>query len=795
MKKTALITVLFLLASLFPFSSNAVLTIKETQTNSVATNLGLFGGQAEDICVDPTSNYVYITTMAPNGFFRSADKGESWSGLPSGANYGTGKQVEVDPATGYVYALVGDSLIKSTNHGASFSDITNKMGTNNLPGQAMLYARSKLLVSLNNGTQNLAVSANNGASFSLVTVGSGDRLGAFAAASGSDTFYAAIDNSSSNIYKSTDGGANWSAVALPESMDVSAIGVNPNTNDHIVVSSSSGSAAKTFQSYNGGTTWETEVKDGGQSIGANHITFDGAGRMYAMQNYTEDNGATWHQVSNATPLSSIYADHFAVDPNNVNILFTNSNYSIAKSADRGVTWADKADGITSVKAYDITQANNKGVVWIAANGGLAKTTNFTASSPTWQYPVTGTGGSQSFAVWVKPNDPNTIIYGGSNCTLKRSTNGGTSWQDVAQMGSGQGFIYQIASHPGNANILYACQAYDDLAGTDTGSVYKSSDGGASWTNLNIPSNAPATSLSVAKDGDVFVGCSSRDSAAVKGIYKYSGGAWAKLGGGLPNAGVTSVLADPERPNTVYATVNADTGQGGNPAGSGFYKSTNNGSKWTKITAGLENINNLDTLTVQKSTTPNTLYLSGQGSGLKGVICKSGDGGESWGVYYTGLKQESFYALLFDGLVGGNDRGLYGYSSRAKVGLKAGARLIRKGKKVTLKVSLTDATRYKKKVRIKKTRRFKKVTYYKKLIRKIVIIQKLKKYRVRVKKKWRTKTKWVNVARLRTNKKGIAAVKLRLTQSSTLRARFIPKTRADKAEYAVTLSKNTRVRVR
>ena len=824
MKKLALFlaTILLLSQIILPVDSlSKKITIKkvnalaEEQTKSVATNLGLYGGQSSDIAVDATSDNVYITTMAPNGFFISTDKGESFHGLPSTVDFGTGKGVEINPANGDVYASIGDSLIKSTDHGANFTDITNKLGAGAATGEQLLYGNGRLLVAKNAGpgsSANLAVSDNNGASFSQRTVGNGGQIQSLAASPAANTYYAAVRNGASEtLYRSTDGGATWQEVTtVPAGQRISVVAVDPADANHLVITNTNGDTSNGIQSPDGGSSWSALVDSSQagptQNVSANYVAFDGE-RMYIGHAYTTDRGAGWGRVNSQTPLSSVYADKFAFDPNNKNMLFTNSVYGLAKSADRGLSWQDKITGVASVVINDITQANNKGVVFIAANGGVAKTTNFTAASPDWQYPLAGTGSASVYAVWVKPDNPNVVLYGDHN-QIKKSTDGGATWTTVATMGGnpgqpGPGNIEEIASVPGDNNTLYAALSNDDLAKTDAGFVFKSSDGGNTWTDINVPNNASVGSLAVAKDGDIYAGAKSRDADAAKGAYKYSGGAWSKIGGGLPDVPVTSILADPENANTIYVATSADTGQGGNPAGGGLYKSKNGGSSWKAITKGLENVNNIETLAVQTSTSPNTFYLAAQYQGgpqpgsqppspnpkslaadadnLSGVIYKSGDGGESWGLFYDGLKQERFSALLFDGLVAGDNRGVYNVKSKAAVGLKASPKVVKKGKVAKFIITLKDAA-------TKKKLKNKVVVLYRKVIKK-------KKVRVKKKWKWRRIVKWQRVKKAKTDKKGTASIRLRVRKTNVYQARWKPGSKADRAEYTQSLSKQVKVKAK
>jgi photosystem II stability/assembly factor-like uncharacterized protein len=777
-KITLLAGAIFFFAQIiFPFGSFAEDRIDEpivdTQTRAVATNLGLFGGQSSDIEVDPTSDNVYITTMAPNGFFISNDKGETFHGLPSRANFGTGKEVEINPTNGDVYVLIGDSLLRSTDKGETFNDITKNFGINNALGQRLFYGHSRLLVGKNsapNSNTNLDVSANGGNSFSSVTVGDGGTIAAIAASSVADTFYVATAaGDAEKLYKSTDAGAAWTEITIPAGQRISTIGIDPTQitgQDRIVISNTRGDTSNSVMSVDNGANWTDLVDGEGRPIAMNYIDFDGE-RMYIGHHYSIDGGVSWSSMNNLTPRSSVYADVFAFDPNNRNILFTNSVYGLAKSIDRGVSWDDKVAGVTSVKVYDITQANKKGVVYIAANGGLGKTTNFTSGLPDWQYPLSGTGNATAYAVWVKPDNANIVLYGDHNL-IKRSEDGGNTWATVTHLGGpddspGPGNITEIISAPGDDQTIYAALANDDLARTDTGYVFKSTDGGKTWKNLHIPNDVPVSSLAIAKNGDVYAGVSSGDVGVSLGIYKYRNGDWEKLKK-APSSSISSILADPEKADVVYAAVGGNKfGQGG-----GFYKSTDAGATWDNISnnenSGLKNIHNLETLTIQTSTSPNTLYLSGQsGETLNGVIYKSSDGGATWGLFYAGLKQEGFYALLFDGLAAGNDRGLYGIKGKVKINVKANTKKIKKGQKAVFNVTLKDAAT-KKKLKNRQVSLFKKVG-----------------------------KKWKKVKTEKTDQNAKAKILAKVKKNTIFQIRFKPKRKSDKAEY--TLSKSKKIKVK
>ncbi len=114
--------------------------------------------------------------------------------------------------------------------------------------------------------------------------------------------------------------------------------------------------------------------------------------------------------------------------------------------------------------------------------------------------------SPVFALAVSPADPSLVLAGSGSGSLYRSTDGGTTW---AAAGHGLGrAILTVQFSPFKAGLVYA--------GTRGGGLWKSSDAGATWTKqAGVPSGT-VRSLGFAKsvtlvgaDGGLFA---SRDGA-------------------------------------------------------------------------------------------------------------------------------------------------------------------------------------------------------------------------------------------------------------------------------------------
>jgi len=168
----------------------------------------------------------------------------------------------------------------------------------------------------------------------------------------------------------------------------------------------------------------------------------------------------------------------------------------------------------------------------------------------------GLGGRSVYAIAVAPNG---WVYAGTyGDYVHRSTDGGANWTRLS-MGLGEQYIYALAAHPTNAQVLYA--------GALTRGIFKTSNGGDTWTAVNNGlGNKEINVLAVGSaDGEVVYA-----GTYGGGIYKTeNGGAyWNAKNEGLGNTWVWALVVDSANPSIVYAGTNG-----------GVYRSDNGGNQW------------------------------------------------------------------------------------------------------------------------------------------------------------------------------------------------------------------------
>jgi len=250
--------------------------------------------------------------------------------------------------------------------------------------------------------------------------------------------------------------------------------------------------------------------------------------------------------------------------------------------------------------------------------------NFTAGADIIWQQTNGPNGGNIKSIAIDPATPQTLYAGTYGGGVFKSVNGGTSWSGVST-GLTNTVVHSLALDPSAPQTLYA--------GTNGGGVFKSANGGTSWSAANSGLTSVSDVFSLALDPSnpqtLYAGTNGG------GIFKSVNGgtSWNSVNSGLTNAFVLSLAFDPSNPQTLYAGTNDG----------GIFKSVNGGTSWNSVNSGLTNAFVLS-LALDPSN-PQTLYA---GTGVDGGgFFKSVNGGTSWSAVNTGLAGTPIYSLAFD----------------------------------------------------------------------------------------------------------------------------------------------------
>ncbi len=279
--------------------------------------------------------------------------------------------------------------------------------------------------------------------------------------------------------------------------------------------------------------------------------------------------------------------------------FGGTGGGIWKTTDYGAMWTNVTDGylpVGSIGSVAVAESNAS-IVYVGTGSdairsnvsigrGLFKSTD---AGATWS-PAGLERAGQLGAIAIDPRNPDVVFVAalgspfgpGPERGVFRTRDGGRTWQNVLFVSDSTGAV-DLAMNPSNPNEVYASlwraerKPWTIISGAREGGIYKTTDGGNTWT---------------------------------------------LLAGGLPTGlrGKSSVSVSRSNPNTVYVLIEADGDAGG------VYRSDDGGATWrqtSKATGGILNRPFYYTYIDVDPKNPEKVWINNEGFYL------STDGGKTW----------------------------------------------------------------------------------------------------------------------------------------------------------------------
>ncbi|MCB1609078.1 MAG: hypothetical protein KDI71_19105, partial [Xanthomonadales bacterium] len=458
-----------------------------------------------------------------NGLYKSTDAGQSWS-LVSGALNGqniNSVEVGVSKSGSHIYlgGYQGEDIFiqTSTDSGASFGQprVTPKPSNPEAPGEAFSYCESQC-------------SYDN-----EIAVNPFDPM---------DVIFAGI-----GAFRSTDGAASFSTIgdnntpgSPPKNLHVDHHMVTYDPTQQGVVYN--GNDGGVWRSTDGGSTW-TSINQTLGTLQPYHLSLHPT-NPDVMITGNQDNGTlrrtdsnTWNEVFGGD------GGFTAFDNNNPQVVYTSTTQlAIAKSTDGGATFTDlfkpQGDPVQFIAPF-VLDPSNPQIIYGGTNR-LYRSTDASANFTPFTGALTTGEGSAITGIAVAPSDGGTVYAVGSDGTVSKVVGGNPTAVNAAPL-PGR-YATHVAIHPTDPNTVYVTFSGFNSATPDAaGHVFKTTDGGASWTNVsdNLPdSPANAVVLRPGMPDEVYV-------ATDVGVFVSTsgGGGWARMGNGIPNAPVIWLAAN------------------------------------------------------------------------------------------------------------------------------------------------------------------------------------------------------------------------------------------------------------
>ncbi len=555
-------------------------------------------GRVNCIAFHPTDVNTLWVGLPSGGLWKTTNNGGTWTALSDGLPAIGVSGIVVHPSTpSTLWILTGDGdagdtrsigVLKSTNSGTTWNstglswDVTeNKRGYKLMMDPAN---NNELWAVTDDG---LYQTTNGGTTWTNVLSGSWRDL-EFRPGT-PNTMYLSGSNS---FYLSTDGGATWTLITsgLPTGEDRVAIGVSPADPDYVYLlcgpgggGGGSGTFKGMYRSFDSGVTFGTKSTTpnilGGDSGGGgtgNQAWYDLAiavSRTDVADMVTggintwrsTDFGASWAITSHwyiPSGLPYTHADIHALDINPLNNrLYCGSDGGIFYSDNFGTTWTDISSGLQPTQFYKI--AGVPSTTSLIIGGTQDNGSNKYTGSSTYTHMY----GADGMDCLIDYTNSNIMYFSTQSGGLRKSTDGGNTSTGIAPT-SGS-WVTPYMMHPTNPDIIYG--GYSD--------VYKSTDGGSTWSNMGAAGNS-AMAHGVNNTSVIYAASGSTLYRSANG-----GSTWTVISGGLPGYSITGVEVDHQDADQVWVTVS------GYNAGEKVYK-TNDAAAvtvlWSNISGTLPN---------------------------------------------------------------------------------------------------------------------------------------------------------------------------------------------------------------
>ena len=213
---------------------------------------------------------------------------------------------------------------------------------------------------------------------------------------------------------------------------------------------------------------------------------DGLDKRFAGGSYTTR--SIYAGIGDAgNPAASLFIAPFALDPNNPGIMYAGgaSLWRTTNVTDSNPTWAAVAASGSIISQIAVADGSSS-TVWFGTTKGAMFAS--TTATPAFTSRSTGLPSRMVLSILIDRRTPSTVYagfggYAGGN--LYRTTNAGASWTNIH--GNLPAVpIYSIVGHPTKPSFLYV--------GTEVG-VFASEDGGATWSTTNDgPANVAVVKL-------------------------------------------------------------------------------------------------------------------------------------------------------------------------------------------------------------------------------------------------------------------------------------------------------------
>ena len=560
-------------------------------------------GRINAIAFDPYDQNIIYVGSPGGGFWKSIDGGANWLTTSDDLPVLGVSSIAVDPInTDIIYIATGDAnasdtysigVLKSIDQGDTWS--TTGLSYNVSANKRV----NKILINPNNTDSvfaatntNIMLSVDGGISWNNCAPLGRWRDIEFMPGNPNIIYAAKQSSGGSNVYRSLDGGGNWSVINNGVASSgkyrplIAVTPINPNV-IYALYSASDYSFHGIYKSIDGGNNWNLQSNSpnilgrdtdgtgtGGQSwydlsLGVsnnneNHLFVGGINLWEST-----DGGANWtiEASSGNGNYAYMHVDQHCLEFHPItNVPYAGNDGGLYKYLDNLNNWIDISDGLEISQFYKLglSESNASRLIAGAQDNGTEMLTN-----GVWD----AVRGADGMECAIDPYDEDLLYSSSQYGGLRKSFNGGNNWDNIKPVSYDGAWVTPYKIHPNNNNMIVA--GYDE--------VYLSLTSGAVWDSIsyNVSGGQSVRTIALAPSNEDYI-----YAATYSRLMKTtnSGQSWTSIKPGLPNYNISDVTVSDNDPDRLWVTMSEYN------ASNKVFESSNGGATWTNITgANLPNL--------------------------------------------------------------------------------------------------------------------------------------------------------------------------------------------------------------
>ncbi len=299
------------------------------------------------------------------------------------------------------------------------------------------------------------------------------------------------------------------------------------------------------------------------------------------------------------PLDPLLINQIVIDPKHPNILYAAGRpVGVLKSTDRGLTWLPARNGLRNTSAYHLAvDPRNPAVLYVGTYGGGVYQTR--DGGGTWIPVSAGLGNTNIYAMAIDPSRPQRLIVSTSTGDVFETRDRGAVWTMY-----GQGLPIQ----PGEVIATLLFRAGSLYLGQET--LFQRGPRDPAWRPVSDGlRDAVITALTFDRDGTLYAG------TRHDGLFRSTDGGrtWTRIGAQFERRWIRLVAAGLPTPHRLTVSV----------LGQGLFRSDDGGATWRKLEAGLPQ-DDVEALAVDPKDS-DRVYAGTHNNGLFYSL----DGGDHW----------------------------------------------------------------------------------------------------------------------------------------------------------------------